>query len=139
MLQTFKLYLGFMVVHNMLNNGHLLCLNVKEIELYLHNLLKQLEICSNCLVGVQTSILFTALQLYSLDIVFFFAVLLAAGAVQMSGGYRRIKLLLHLSHHHWRPLHQQQKDRDALYLLSGHTTGKVSFNSFYAWFISIRH
>lgn len=112
-------------------------LNVKEIKLYLHTLLKQwLKLCSH---SSDIPIICSTAVLSFNDTIFFFTVLLAAGAVQMSGGNRRIKLLLHLSNHHWRPVHQQQKDRDALSILSGHTTRKVSFNSLYDWFIRIRH
>lgn len=63
---------------------------------------------------------------FSDHMTFSFAVLLVVSAVQMFGGYWRIKLLIHLSNHHWRPLHKQQKDHDALCLLPGHPTRKVS-------------
>lgn len=53
------------------------------------------------------------------------AVLLAVCALQRTGGYRRIQLLLHLSHHHRRPVHEQQPHHDALCLLPGHPPGKV--------------
>jgi len=57
---------------------------------------------------------------------FSFAVLLVVSAVQMFGGNWWIKLLIHLSNHHRRPVHKQQKDHDALCLLPGHPTRKVS-------------
>lgn len=47
----------------------------------------------------------------------------------MLGGYWRIKLLIHLTNHYRRPVYEQQKDCDALCLLPGHPTGKVSPNN----------
>lgn len=53
------------------------------------------------------------------------AVLLAVRALQGARGYWRVQLLLHLSHHHRRPVYQQQPYHDALCFLPGHPAGKV--------------